>query len=144
MYEASDIRVPNGTFLFYLLQTRPDEIEKQRERVLTGDISDRDSFERMRARIDQVMAPIAGAQMDRPDAKLLRAEFTWVADMLRHACDRALWLLDGASTPNEKLAKQAEELVGRYQTLWHARNRPGGFRESVARMEAMRADYAGS
>ena len=32
-------------------------------------------------------------------------------------------------------------MIGRYQILWLARNRPGGYRESVAHMEAMRADY---
>ena len=36
---------------------------------------------------------------------------------------------------------QAGELIDRYQILWLARNRPGGYLESVARMEAMRDDY---
>jgi len=141
VYEASDIRLHNGTILFYLLQTRPDEVEKLREKVLAGDISDRTSFEHMRRRIDEVMAPLADAQIDYPDDQLIYNEFVWTADMLRHACDRAIWLLDGAPTPAEKLAAQAEDLIDRYQILWHARNRPGGFRESVARMQAMHADY---
>ena len=141
IYEASDIRVPNGTVLFYLMQTRPEKVEEQRKRLLAGDLSDPANFERMRARIDEVMAPLENAQMDRADAELLRAEFTWAADMLRHACDRALWLLDGALAPNETLAAEAEDMIGRYQILWLARNRPGGYRESVAHMEAMRADY---
>ncbi|MFL7837868.1 MAG: family 20 glycosylhydrolase [Candidatus Promineifilaceae bacterium] len=141
VYEASDIRVPNGTVLFYVLQIRPNEMEKLRKDVLAGDLSDRENYTRMRARIDQVMAPLGEAQMKRPDAELLYDEFTWTADMLRHACDRALWLLDGAPTPEENLAAQAQELIDRFQTIWMARNRSGGFRESVARMEAMRADY---
>jgi hexosaminidase len=142
VYEASDIRMHNGTILFYLLQTRPDKVAEQAKKVLAGDIYDRDNYRQMRAHVDQVMAPLSEAQMDRPDAELLRAEFTWAADMLRHACDRALWLLDDAPRPSEELAMQAEDLIGRYQMLWHARNRPGGFHDSVARMEAMRADYA--
>ncbi|MFN2123957.1 MAG: beta-N-acetylhexosaminidase [Candidatus Promineifilaceae bacterium] len=141
VYEASDIRVPNGTVLFYVLQIRPNEMDKLRKDVLAGDLSDRENYTRMRARIDQVMAPLGEAQMKRPDAELLYDEFTWTADMLRHACDRALWLLDGAPTPEENLAAQAQELIDRFQTIWMARNRSGGFRESVARMEAMRADY---
>ena len=141
IYEASDIRVPNGTVLFYLLQTRPDQVEEQRKRLLSGDLSDAADFERMRARIDEVMAPLDQATMDRADAELIHAEFTWAADMLRHACDRALWLLDGAPTPNDTLAAEVEELIDRYQILWLARNRPGGYRESVARMEATRDDY---
>jgi hexosaminidase len=141
VYEASNIRMHNGTILFYILQTRPNEMEKLRASVLAGDLSDRENFKRMHARIDQVMAPLAQADMDHPDADLLRAEFIWAADMLRHACDRALWLLDGAPIPNENLAEQAQDLIDRYQTIWLARNRIGGFRESVARMKAMRADY---
>ena len=141
IYEESDIRVANGTILFYLLQIQPHEMEEQRKRLLAGELSDPSDFEGMRTRIDEVMAPLDQAEMDRADAELVRAEFTWVADMLRHACGRALWLLDGAPTPNETLATEAGELIDRYQILWLARNRPGGYLESVARMEAMRDDY---
>jgi hexosaminidase len=141
IYETSDIRLHNGTILFFLLQTRPDQFDQKRKELLAGDLSNRGDFQRMRARIDEVMTPLDKAHMDRADADLIRAEFTWAADMLRHACDRALWLLDGAAAPNETLAEEANELIDRYHILWLARSRPGGYRESVARMEAMRDDY---
>ncbi|MFN2103680.1 MAG: beta-N-acetylhexosaminidase [Candidatus Promineifilaceae bacterium] len=141
IYETSDIRLHNGTILFFLLQTRPDQFDQKRKELLAGDLSNRGDFQRMRARIDEVMTPLDKAHMDRADADLIRAEFTWAADMLRHACDRALWLLDGAAAPNETLAEEANELINRYHILWLARSRPGGYRESVARMEAMRDDY---
>ena len=141
IYETSDIRLHNGTILFFLLQTRPDQFDQKRKELLAGELSNRGDFQRMRARIDEVMTPLDKAHMDRADADLIRAEFTWAADMLRHACDRALWLLDGAAAPNELLAEEANELINRYHILWLARSRPGGYRESVARMEAMRDDY---
>jgi len=141
IYETSDIRLHNGTILFFLLQTRPDQFDQKRKELLAGELSNRGDFQRMRARIDEVMTPLDKAHMDRADADLIRAEFTWAADMLRHACDRALWLLDGAAAPNETLAEEANELIDRYHILWLARSRPGGYRESVARMEAMRDDY---
>ena len=141
IYETSDIRLHNGTILFFLLQTRPGQFDQKRKELLAGDLSNRGDFQRMRARIDEVMTPLDKAHMDRADADLIRAEFTWAADMLRHACDRALWLLDGADAPNETLAEEANELINRYHILWLARSRPGGYRESVARMEAMRDDY---
>jgi hexosaminidase len=141
IYETSDIRLHNGTILFFLLQTRPDQFDQKRKELLAGDLSNRGDFQRMRARIDEVMTPLDKAHMDRADADLIRAEFTWAADMLRHACDRALWLLDGAAAPNETLVEEANELIDRYHILWLARSRPGGYRESVARMEAMRDDY---
>ena len=141
IYETSDIRLHNGTILFFLLQTRPGQFDQKRKELLAGDLSNRGDFQRMRARIDEIMTPLDKAHMDRADADLIRAEFTWAADMLRHACDRALWLLDGAAAPNELLAEEANELINRYHILWLARSRPGGYRESVARMEAMRDDY---
>ena len=141
MCEASDIRLHNGTILFFLLQARPQELEKHRKALLAGTLDDPAEFKRMRARIDEAMAPLEEAAMDRADAELIRAEFAWAADMLRHACDRAVWLLDGNATPKEMLAAQAQELIDRYQILWLARNRPGGYSDSVARMEAMRDDY---
>jgi hexosaminidase len=141
VYEASDIRMHNGTILFFVLQTRPNDMEKLGKNVLAGDIYDKENYRRMRERIDVIMEPIEETRMDRPDAGLVRAEFIWVADVLRHACERALWLLEGTPTPNEHLAEEAQALIDRFQTIWLARNRPGGFRESVARMEAMAADY---
>jgi hypothetical protein len=141
VYEESDIRLHNGTILFYLLQARPHELGKQKKALLAGKLDGPEDFRRMRARIDEVMAPLDEAEMDRADADLIRAEFTWAADMLRHACDRAIWMLDGAATPNETLVGEAQELIDRYQILWLARNRPGGYPDSVARMEAMRDDY---
>ncbi len=139
--DTSDIRLHNATILFTLLQTRPHELEKQKEKLLAGDLSNPTDFERIRERIDQVIAPLDQAEMDRADAELVRAEFSWAADLLRHACDRALWLLDGAPMPNKSLAAEAEELINRYQILWLARYRPGGYADSVALMEAMHADY---
>jgi len=39
------------------------------------------------------------------------------------------------------LAAAAERLIAEYGVLWHARSRPGGFEESVGRMEKMQRDY---
>lgn len=139
--DVSEIDLHNGTILFYLLQTRPDELQKRRAELLAGDLDDRAAYERMRARIEEVMAPLQKAEMDRADAELVRAELAWEADMLRHACKRALWLLDGAPTPQPRLAAQAQELIDRFQILWLARNRPGGYDDSVTRMQALRDDY---
>jgi hypothetical protein len=139
--QETDIRLHNGTILFYLLQTRPAALDTLRSDLLSGSLDNADAFRRMRARIDTVMAPLDKAMMQRPDAALVREEFAWTADMLRHACDRALWLLDGAPTPNEALYKEAQALIDRFTAVWLARNRSGGFADSAARMEALRDDY---
>jgi hypothetical protein len=139
--QLSDIRLHNGTILFTLLQTRPAALDDVRARLLAGKLEDGEPFRQMRARIDAVMAPLKQAQMTGDDAAQTRAEFAWIGDMLRHACDRAIWLLEGAPAPNEPLIAAAQELISRYTNLWHDRNRPGGFVDSVAHMEQMRDDY---
>jgi hypothetical protein len=139
--QLSDIRLHNGTILFTLLQTRPAALDDVRARLLAGKLEDGEPFRQMRARIDAVMAPLKQAQMTGDDAAQTRAEFAWIGDMLRHACDRAIWLLEGAPAPNEPLIAAAQELISRYTNLWHGRNRPGGFVDSVAHMERMRDDY---
>jgi hypothetical protein len=139
--QEADMRLHNATILFTLLQTRPDELYKPRAMLLAGKLDDPAPFRRMRARLDAIMASLDAAAMQREDAPQIAREFAWAADMLRHACDRAIWLLDGAPTPNENLYAEAQDLSVRYMDLWHGRNRPGGFADSVARMEAMRDDY---
>ena len=139
--QISDIRLHNATILFTLLQTRPADLYKVQAQLLTGKLDDPEPFRQMRARIDELMAPLAAANMARDDAAQTVREFAWAADMLRHACDRAAWLLDGAPTPNEPLYKEGTALIERFTEIWHGRNRPGGFAESVSRLLAMRDDY---
>jgi hypothetical protein len=77
---------------------------------------------------------------------LIRREFTWAADMLRHGARRGIWMLgklDGREDAalRAALAADAGRLIAEYRELWHARSRPGGFRESVGRMAKIREDY---
>jgi len=81
-----------------------------------------------------------------PGRELIRREYAWAADMLRHGARRGIWMLgklDGAEDValRAALVADAERLMAEYRDLWHARSRPGGFAESVARMEKMRGDY---
>ncbi len=96
--------------------------------------------------IDAVMARWPQVASQRPDADLIRREFMWAADMLRHGARRGLWMLGKAEGQEDvglraELAADAERLIAAYRELWHARSRPGGFSESVGRMEKMRSDY---
>jgi hypothetical protein len=63
--------------------------------------------------------------------------------MLRHACHRILWALGehAGGADASWLAADAGRLLAEYAAIWHERSRPGGFRESVARMEKMRHVY---
>ncbi len=64
--------------------------------------------------------------------------------MLRHACRRGLWALDGAPAPSaasRALSDDAGRLVAELRELWLARSRPGGLNDSVARLEQVRQSY---
>jgi hypothetical protein len=76
--------------------------------------------------------------MGLPDAALIRDEYALTVRMLLLACDRASDLLEAAGggrgpvTPERIVA-----IVGEYRRLWLARNRIGGFSDSVKRLEAL-------
>jgi hypothetical protein len=42
------------------------------------------------------------------------------------------------------LTKDAARLVAEFRQIWHMRNRAGGFKDSLARMERMRREYENS
>ena len=86
--------------------------------------------------INAAIAPLPHAQMNRPDASLIAAEFTNAANLLRHAVHRARQLKTPTLPlhPPEIGAPSLPQLIAQHQTLWLARNRPGGLPDSVARL----------
>jgi hypothetical protein len=95
--------------------------------------------------IDRAMAPLAQARIARPDADLIRREFSHAARLMRHACQRGRLMLEADPTKaadlRQELGHDADELIQEFRSLWLARSRPGGLKDSVARMEKMRQDY---
>ncbi|MEM7331772.1 MAG: glycoside hydrolase family 20 zincin-like fold domain-containing protein [Chloroflexota bacterium] len=129
----------NGTILFYTMQATEEVI---RNHLKHEDESIADRLDETKAAIDQIMDPLKTAYIHREDADLVKREFQWAANMLKHACDRILWVFNG-NPPDEKasLVTAVDALIAEHQLIWHTRNRPGGFRESVARMEKMKEIY---
>ena len=64
------------------------------------------------------------------------------------SCDaRARLTGDGtlASVPEptrQQLANELDRVIATHETLWHARNRPGGLVDSVAHLTRLRRAYA--
>lgn len=134
------VYIPNNATLFTILQS---DSETFRERVGDGDKAEalRQALESARVRTLALRERLADASPQSPDGAEVVAEFTWAAEMLRHAAERGLlWLGDEERTP-EELDAEAAHLIDTYRTLWHARSRPGGFADSVERMEKMRQAY---
>ena len=100
--------------------------------------------------LDDVLAPLPTAQMDRADAALIRDEFTWVGDMLRFACRLGLeWLPTGIDQPvtavnattRHALADDLRGLLDTHRRLWLQRSRPGGLDDALVRFEQMLAGW---
>lgn len=136
IYQAPGALQHNSSILFTFLQS---DLPRMKQRIQA--IPDLHALQVTLARIDEIMAALPGANMHCSDANLVQSEFAWAADLLRHACQRALWAADQSALPPDQLCQQAEGLIGEYRRLWHARSRPGGFRESLARLEKMRDSY---
>jgi hypothetical protein len=147
IYLAPKLTLHNSSPLFRLLQTSPDGLEKMMASGKGEGLSE-EGLRETSKQIDEIMGHLVEAEMQRPDAALIQREFLWAADMLRHACQRGIWMLgqraEGRGQTAGSLAQEAERLIAEYRELWHTRNRPGGFADSVARMEKMKRDYTSS
>lgn len=138
-YQEPGVTAFNASVLFRILQASPEEIAEIEGLSAEG-------LQKALAYVDEVMAPLPEAQIQRSDADLVQREFAWAADMLRHGCRRGIWVLSKAQAeadaePREALAEDADRLMSEFREIWHARNRPGGLKDSLARMEKMKQDY---
>jgi hypothetical protein len=128
--------VHNSSLLFWILQERPHEILARAGVTEQG-------LQTSLTYLDRIMPSLDKAQINRADADLIRREFAWAAEMLRHACRRGMWVLNQKEDVSlrQQLAQEADTLLDEHRAIWLARNREGGLRDSAARLEKMRADY---
>jgi hypothetical protein len=140
-YLETGTKIHNMSLLFAALEAEPaDGLEKMQGMLMEGTVK-AEGFARALAFIDEVMAGLDNIEMERADADLIKREYGWTADMLRHAVHRADWMMAGAATPATELAADADRLIAEYEQIWHARNRPGGFVDSVTKMGKIRQSY---
>ena len=142
-YQKTGVEIHNSTVMVRMLQATYEQFAASRSRYPGLNAEGLMAAE---AEVDRVMARYGEVKSGRKDADLIRREYAWAADMLRHGSRRGVWMLgkqDGHEDAalRAALAADAERLIAEYGVLWHARSRPGGFGESVGRMEKMRRDY---
>lgn len=142
LYQQSDLQPPNNSILFRILQSTPEDLALH---VDEADVRIAESGAIIES-IDEIMELLSQSAMHHNDADLIRAEFLWIADMLRHACRRLIWAIGLAQGKEDRkladqLAVSAAELMERHAAIWHARNRPGGFEDSLQRLREMRSHY---
>ena len=139
VYRETGLLTPNNSILFLILQETPTDITAYQE--LT-EAKLQESLEH----IAKIASALADVRSDQPEIDVIKSEFTWMADMLRHACRRGIWALGKAEGQEDinlrrQLAKESDKLVADFREIWLARNRPGGLKDSLARLEKMGRDY---
>jgi hypothetical protein len=146
IYLEPGVTPSNSSALFWLFVYPGVMPERRLAHGLTPD-----ALARTQARIDEVIAPLAQARMEREDADLVADEFAWVADMLRFACklgaaraeigfDRVTREI--AKDKRSPLADELRPLIDRFRNLWLRRSRPGGLSDSAGRLEELLAHLA--
>lgn len=139
-HELTEIYNHNGTILFRILQANADEIREGLKELDDHTLEKR--FNKTAQRLDSLIGALEEQEMGCADAELVEQEFVWAAEMLRHACHRGLWVRHGQpDAQRASLQNEAQRLIQNYQTIWHARNRPGGYQDSVERLEQMAEMY---
>ncbi len=141
VYQIPGILFPNSSLLFSALQTTPDAIlSNLAEKGNPTDLAA--PLQVTLDQIEQLWDGFAKADMHCLDAALVNREFVWICNMLKHACHRLLWVIDGApGNRRQTLFDESEQFIADYEVIWHKRNRPGGFVDSIGRMERMKQDY---
>jgi hypothetical protein len=142
VHEVANLDIPNSTILFQILQAKKENILNftDREKISRDYVND------IIGTIKEILDRLDGANSKSFDAGILRDEFEWIGRMLLHSCYRAAWIFNleiyGESEINSQyLIDDVNKLAGIYEKIWMARNRLGGYSDSLARILNMRADY---
>ena len=106
-------------------------------------------FSREQNEIAEALALFERAEIRSADADLLQAELRFSADLMAHSArlgkerfaTPGLTVQEVPLSARKELAADLEELIGRYRELWLKRSRPGGLKDSVGRMKALKARY---
>ena len=134
------MRLHNSTALFRILQLPLADLREKLDGLTP------EALKRTQLATDRALRPLSQVRSTRPETRRVVAEFKSAAALLGHAVQRGLLAREEdpakARTLKRKLNRDLPRLIQEYRRLWHARNRPGGFKDSVARLKRMRQDYA--
>jgi hexosaminidase len=134
VYQAVKSKQFNSAAMFWSL-VGGDERKRQFEGIT------RDEIEETESQLREIDERLQRVRMERLDATLIRHEVSNAIEMLRHACARARWRINPANLDVKTMASHLRQIIAEHERLWLARNRPGGMRDSVRRLENRLADY---
>ena len=142
VYDRLGFIIPNSSALFWILYLPMTQIAGMAERYGMDTVGIPDGLRAGLSAIDEAMQPLEQAQIQRPDAELIKREYRHTARLMRHACRRGI-LAFGADDPAERaaLAEDMHAILVEYRALWLARSRPGGLDNSAACFEQIIQEY---
>lgn len=114
LHRTTGVEPANASVLFHLLHKR--DLSPWLAKLLPG------ALEKTAQRLDEIVAPLARAQLRCADAALVRDEFALVARMIRHGLRRA--------ATGQEAFDELRAILEEHRNVWLARNRPGGLDDS--------------
>lgn len=137
VHEHSGVSIKNRTVLFSIIDTPLSEVAN-----IKGLTPAR--IRRMLRRIGELATQLRRAQFSGANGALVRQELTATLVVLRHACRRALAVLQDRRVPRatwRALAADIRRIMQQHRRLWLARNRPGGLDSSLAYYQKLLDEY---
>jgi hypothetical protein len=134
VYQAVKSKQFNSAAMFWSF-IGGEERKKMYEGITLDEIVETES------RLKEIEHRSSKPRMNRDDAIVICDEIRNGIAMLKHGCARGRLRLGAASREPAKLASDLRQIIGTHEKLWLARNRVGGLRDSIRRMENRLADY---
>jgi hexosaminidase len=144
LYEDGIARLRNAGVLAVLLLPDLQQYHEEDLKRFRGY-----DFSREQEGVAQALALLERADIRTGDASLLQAELRFTAELMDHAArlGKERFATPGLTvdeiplSARQELAAELESLIKRHEELWLQRSRPGGLKDSVGRMLALKADY---
>lgn len=138
-HKQTGVEFGNSTTYYMMLR---NWIEKPLTEQDFGKL-DAANFDKAVNSIDEILAQMDAADMQRPDAELIKAEFRMNAALAKLACRLGAARIRAGGVPTSALptdqraafAAELEALLPEYRQLWLARNRSGGLKDSAGLFE---------
>jgi hypothetical protein len=137
VYKLIGLRLPNASPLFEILQSPLGKIKEYKNHIRIGEIQEIDM------NLTQISELLRSADPKTEDGDWVKREFQLALRMLSHASKRARAALGETSINKIEFLKDWNDIISEYETIWHIRNRPGGFMDSMRRFKIAQSDYTG-
>lgn len=134
-YQRWGLRLPNSSPLFWLLQERPEALQR-------FDFEDTSPIQESFYRLTACLGDLNQTHIQRQDSLMIQDELRLTIKLMIHACQRALLIYNAEEKPDpDDLLYEIRGLIADFQAAWHKRNRIGGLMDSLSRFNVLLDEY---